>query len=30
VRSLPVSYKEKLLAEPTADANAFPDNHAPH
>ena len=29
VRSLPVSYKEKLLAEPIPDPNAFPADRAP-
>jgi acyl-CoA thioester hydrolase len=30
VRSLPESYKEKLLADEIPDENAFPDNQAPH
>lgn len=29
VRSLPASYKEKLLSAEIADANAFPENQAP-
>jgi len=29
VRSLPVSYKEKLLTEPIPDPNAFPADRAP-
>jgi len=30
VRSLPESYKEKLLADEIPEENAFPDNQAPH
>jgi len=30
LRSLPESYKEKLLADEISDENAFPDNQAPH
>ena len=30
VRSMPLSYKEKLLAEPEIDPNAFPEDQAPH
>lgn len=30
VRSIPKTYKEKLLSEPITDLNAFPEDQAPH